>query len=180
MSQMEAKNNRYCGTCYYFGWKRLDKWCRHPDHVEEMRGAGVDFFTTGNHIWGNNAGVMQLNDPKFPVIRPANYPSENTPGRGYQIIEDGMMNRLLVVNMMGLVFMKEDLDHPFRVIDRIIQENAHENLAGIFVDVREIEEKQHDYYDNFFDMVGIKANGTQFEKRYFKTISFYDLWFPSP
>jgi hypothetical protein len=37
MSQMEAKNNRYRGTCYYFGWKRLDKWCRHPDHVEEVK-----------------------------------------------------------------------------------------------------------------------------------------------
>ena len=36
MSRMEAKNDRYCGTCYYFGWKGLDKWCRHPDHVEEI------------------------------------------------------------------------------------------------------------------------------------------------
>ena len=105
-----------------------------PDHVEAMRGAGVDFFTTGNHIWGNQTGVMSLNDPKFPVIRPANYPSENTPGRGYQIIEDGMMNKLLVVNLMGLVFMKENLDHPFKVMDKILAETAHENLSGIFVD----------------------------------------------
>jgi hypothetical protein len=34
---VEAENNRYCGTCYYFGWKGLDKWCRHPDHVEEVK-----------------------------------------------------------------------------------------------------------------------------------------------
>lgn len=105
-----------------------------PDHVEDMMSAGVNFFTSGNHIWGNNSGVMKLNDPKFPVIRPANYPSKDTPGRGYQIIEDGMMNKLLVINMMGLVFMKVHLDHPFRVIDQILRDTAHENLAGIFID----------------------------------------------
>jgi hypothetical protein len=21
-----------CGTCRYFGWKALEKWCRHPTH----------------------------------------------------------------------------------------------------------------------------------------------------
>ena len=75
-----------------------------------------------------------LNDPKFPVLRPANYPSPDTPGRGYQIIEDGMMNRLLVINIQGQVFIKDHVDSPFKVIDRILQETAHENLNGIFVD----------------------------------------------
>ena len=37
MSQIKAKNSRYCGTCYYFGWKRLTKWCRHPDNMEEVK-----------------------------------------------------------------------------------------------------------------------------------------------
>lgn len=105
-----------------------------PDHIEEMQKAGIDFFTSGHHVWGNKTGVLMLNDPKFPVLRPANYPSPDTPGRGYQIIEDGMMNRLLVINIQGQVFIKDHVDSPFKVIDRILQETAHENLNGIFVD----------------------------------------------
>lgn len=105
-----------------------------PEHIEEMQGVGVDFFTSGNHVWSKNSGVMKLNDPDFPVIRPANYPDENSPGRGYKIVEDGMMNRILVVNLMGRVFMKLHLDCPFRAMDRILKETAHENLSGIFVD----------------------------------------------
>jgi len=46
MQQMEAKNDRYCGICYYFAWKGLDKWCRHPDHVEE-----IDNFWKGCADW---------------------------------------------------------------------------------------------------------------------------------
>ena len=105
-----------------------------PEHIEEMQKAGIDFFTSGHHVWGNKSGVLKLNDPKFPVTRPANYPSSNTPGRGYEIIEDGMMNRLLVVNMQGQVFMRPHVDSPFKIMDKILQETAHENLAGIIVD----------------------------------------------
>ena len=36
MTQVKVNSNRYYGNCYYFGWKRLDKWCRHQDHVEEI------------------------------------------------------------------------------------------------------------------------------------------------
>lgn len=104
------------------------------DHVDDMVKVGVDYFTSGNHIWGNRDGVMKLNDPKFPVVRPANYPSKDTPGRGYAIVEDGMMNKILIINLMGLVFMKVQLDSPFKVVDQILRETSHENFAAIFLD----------------------------------------------
>ncbi len=104
------------------------------EYIEEMVKAGINFFTSGNHIWGNKSGVMRLNDSDFPVIRPANYPSQDTPGRGYQIIEDGMKNKVLVINLLGQVFMKANVDSPFKVIDKILNELSRENFSAILVD----------------------------------------------
>jgi len=122
-----------------------------PDNAEDMRRAGINFFTTGNHIWGNKDGVMKLNDPKFPVIRPANFPSTKTPGRGYEIIEDGMMNKILVVNMMGRVFMREDLDCPFRTMERILEETTYENVQAIFVDFHAEATSEKSAFAHHFD-----------------------------
>lgn len=105
-----------------------------PEYVKEMVNAGINFFTSGNHIWGNKSGAIKLDDPNFPVIRPANYPSKNTPGRGYQIIEDEMMNKILIVNLLGQVFMKANVDSPFKKIDEILNELSHEKFSAILID----------------------------------------------
>ncbi len=106
-----------------------------PEHINEMSRAGVDFFTSGNHVWGNLDGVNRLDDKDFPVIRPANFPIDmHIPGRGSQVIKDKQGRKLLVINLMGRVFMKPVLDCPFRAADRIIKEHQDEDLAGIFVD----------------------------------------------
>lgn len=105
------------------------------DNIDELQKAGIDFFTTGNHVWRDKTAVSRLNDKAFPVLRPANFPEGvGVPGRGYQIVETNMMKRVLVVNLMGRVFIKEHLDDPFRVMDKILQETAHEHLSAIFVD----------------------------------------------
>jgi hypothetical protein len=85
-------------------------------------------------VWGNKAGVKKLDDEDFPVLRPANYPCKKTPGRGYTIIEDANNNRILIINLMGLVFMKFHLECPFKVIDKILEEHSDEDLAGVIVD----------------------------------------------
>lgn len=102
-------------------------------HIIEMRQAGVDFFTSGNHIWKEKAIIPRLSDKNFPLIRPANYPP-GAPGYGYRIIEDSLKNKILVINLMGRVFMPADLDCPFRVADRILKEHEGIELAAIFVD----------------------------------------------
>lgn len=104
------------------------------EQIEELRKAGVDFFTSGNHIWDQKEFIPRLNDKKMPVLRPANYPS-GVPGRGYQIVEGGLMKKVLVINVMGRVFMPMHLDCPFRTVDRILKEHEHEQLAAIFVDI---------------------------------------------
>lgn len=102
--------------------------------LNDLRKIGVDFFTSGNHIWDQREIIPRLNDKSLPLIRPANYPS-GVPGRGYQVVEDGLMKKVLVINLMGRVFMPMHLDCPFRTADRILKEHEHDQLSAIFVDM---------------------------------------------
>lgn len=104
------------------------------ENIDEMRKAGVDFFTSGNHIWADRSIIPHLDDKKTPLIRPANYPS-GVAGRGYEIVECGLMQKVLVINLMGRVFMPMHLDCPFKTADKILKQFENENLAAIFVDL---------------------------------------------
>lgn len=100
-------------------------------HIEEMRAAGIDFFTSGNHAWGKIDGVSKLDNKDFPVIRPANFPSEETPGRGYEVLEVGG-RKILIINLMGRVFMGKHLDCPFRTFDKIWEKVEVDNVIVDF------------------------------------------------
>lgn len=100
--------------------------------LQEMTDAGIDFFTSGNHIWGNGAVTEILNEKSFPLLRPDNYP--NAPGSGHMIVQVGK-HKLLVINLMGRLFMTGGiLDCPFRGLDAILENYKKEKLSGIFVD----------------------------------------------
>jgi metallophosphoesterase (TIGR00282 family) len=89
-----------------------------PAAIEEMHAAGVDFFTTGNHIWDKREGLALL-DSREDILRPANYPSPG-PGRGAGLVP-GTGGRVAAVNIQGRVFMPP-LDCPFRTVDRLLSE----------------------------------------------------------
>lgn len=103
-----------------------------PKNIADMQEVGIDFFTSGNHVWGNRQGAEMLDDKNFPVIRPANYP-EGVKGRGYEIVKKGKYH-VLVVNLLGRVFMKKDYDCPFREMDEILELHKDKKLDAIFVD----------------------------------------------
>jgi metallophosphoesterase (TIGR00282 family) len=86
--------------------------------VAELHNAGVDFFTSGNHIWDNKAGVAAL-DKLDNIVRPANYPLD-APGAGYRIVTVAG-TPVAIVNVQGRVFMPA-IDCPFRAVDRIFEE----------------------------------------------------------
>lgn len=100
--------------------------------VKEMREAGVDFFTGGNHSFKKPEGVELLSDPKNNIIRPANYPG-NAPGRGWQIVETPFGN-ILIINVLGQTFNGPQLDHPLKVIDSILEETKDESLVATIID----------------------------------------------
>lgn len=86
----------------------------------ELLSYGVDFMTSGNHIWRKKDFISQLDSKETRVIRPANYPS-GTPGRGYDIIEVGTQ-KVAIINLLGLVFLNPELDSPFKVAEDILNE----------------------------------------------------------
>ncbi|HET6349407.1 MAG TPA: TIGR00282 family metallophosphoesterase [Candidatus Krumholzibacteria bacterium] len=86
-----------------------------PSGIAEMEAAGVDFFTTGNHVWDKREGIPLL-DSKSNIIRPANYPG--APGTGMRHVP-GTDGRVAVLNLQGRVFMPP-LDCPFHTVDRLL------------------------------------------------------------
>ncbi|OGD65245.1 metallophosphoesterase [Candidatus Berkelbacteria bacterium RIFOXYA2_FULL_43_10] len=88
------------------------------EKYQEMVEAGIDYFTSGNHIWNNKDFIHSLDDKSVKVLRPANYP-ENVPGRGVALIGDD----IALANLQGRVFMYDDVEDPFKTADKIIKEN---------------------------------------------------------
>jgi metallophosphoesterase (TIGR00282 family) len=86
--------------------------------ADEMFAAGVDFITSGNHIWDKREFRGAL-DETDRILRPANYPP-GAPGRGAGTFTvDGVT--IGVVNLMGRVFMPP-VDDPFRVGRGLVDE----------------------------------------------------------
>lgn len=103
------------------------------DTVADMRRAGVDYFSSGNHVWDNKAGVEYLKRGDARVIRPANLPAAN-PGRGFITCEVGT-KKVLLINVVGQVFMPQQADSPFYCIDAILQQYPPENFHAVLVDI---------------------------------------------
>ena len=102
--------------------------------LKDMVAAGVDFFTSGNHIWKEKAIIPRLDDPKLPLIRPANYP-DAAPGRGHQIFQTKLGHSVVIINLMGRVFMPTHSDCPFQTADKVLKIYEKDpKIEAIFVD----------------------------------------------
>lgn len=102
-----------------------------PDSLRQLRQAGVDVVTSGNHIWKHRE-IYSVLDKDACLIRPANYGAD-APGRGYCLfaLPDG--SRVGVINLQGRVFM-EPLDCPFAAADAILEALGQEGAACCVVD----------------------------------------------
>ena len=90
------------------------------DTYNEMVKAGVDYFTSGNHIWKNRDIIPFMKDLSVKILRPANYPND-PPGLGSDIIEVCGLN-VLLINLIGRVFIPGLYDDPFTRAKEIIDE----------------------------------------------------------
>jgi metallophosphoesterase (TIGR00282 family) len=87
--------------------------------ADELFEAGVDFITSGNHIWDKREFRGAL-DETDRILRPANYPPA-LPGRGAGTFVAANGVRVGVVNVMGRVFMPA-VDDPFRIGRALVDE----------------------------------------------------------
>lgn len=87
-------------------------------HFDQLRSAGADVVTLGNHGF-DQAEALELLEETPRLLRPANYPP-GTPGFGWHLYQTENGERLAVVQLMGRVFM-EALDDPFRRADDALE-----------------------------------------------------------
>ena len=103
------------------------------EKLEEVLNYGVDFFSNGDHVFRFKNFMKDLEDGNLPAIRPANYPV-SAPGRGYEVIDMAGKGQVLLINLMGQVFMRDNLDSPFSLVDEILKKFEDVCFNAIIVD----------------------------------------------
>jgi 2',3'-cyclic-nucleotide 2'-phosphodiesterase len=90
-----------------------------PAAAEELRDAGVDVLTSGNHVWQHRTIVPYLEDHQR-LLRPLNFPA-GVPGSGWTVQAARRSGVLVgVVNLIGRVFMGA-ADCPFRAAEEAVR-----------------------------------------------------------
>lgn len=88
-------------------------------HYQELRDAGIDLITLGNHTWDQRE-TKDLLEETPRLLRAANYPP-GTPGIELALLETAAGERLAVGQLLGRVFM-EPVDDPFAAADRLVEQ----------------------------------------------------------
>jgi metallophosphoesterase (TIGR00282 family) len=89
-----------------------------PTLYRQLRAAGVDAVTLGDHIYRRSEVIPLLqNEPR--VCKPANFPPE-APGRDLIIVPTADGTPVAVMSLMGRTFMRP-VDCPFHAADRVLK-----------------------------------------------------------
>lgn len=89
-----------------------------PVVAEELFSLGCNVLTTGDHVWDKlevRDFLMQTNH----VIRPANFP-EDAPGKGWTVVKSPNGVKVGIINLLGRVFMRYNVNCPFRELRNIV------------------------------------------------------------
>ncbi len=105
--------------------------------ILEMGALWIDLFTWWNHSFDNEKKVVDyMNKEESILIRPANHLESRfykIPWKGYKILNKNE-KKLLVINLMSEVFMRDQMDNIFIKLDEIIEKIKNEELNWIIVD----------------------------------------------
>jgi metallophosphoesterase (TIGR00282 family) len=97
--------------------------------LTELQSYGIDFFTSGDHVWDQKEFVNDLYDQSLPIVRFYNYEGgEFVPGKRYEIIDFGK-RKIVVAGFSGTTYMRFAARNPFWAADDFIKE-----LAGKGID----------------------------------------------
>lgn len=97
----------------------------HPEGYRELRDAGADIITLGDHALDDVRIAPFLADPGEPIARPCNF--QGGAGSKPWTRGRGPAEGLGVITVLGRLFMKEDRGNPFAALDREL-----ERLAGAY------------------------------------------------
>ncbi|MBI5654094.1 YmdB family metallophosphoesterase [Candidatus Uhrbacteria bacterium] len=123
----------------------------------ELDALGFDAYTSGNHVWENEAGLACFSDARWKdrLVRPANiFP--HYPGRGFMPIIKGD-KAFLLVNLSGQLFMKGEGESLFKVFDRIAKERPE---LPILVDLHAEATSEKEAFSHYVDGRALAVLGT--------------------
>lgn len=90
-----------------------------PTSADFLFKSGVDVITLGNHSFQRKE-IHNYLDEHDTIVRPCNFPSPSTPGRGYTTIDLGRTS-VTVINVMGQEFIDISVDNPYYAMDNILK-----------------------------------------------------------
>ena len=90
-----------------------------PENFVELRQAGADLITTGNHVWEQES-LSELLASETRLLRPANYP-QGLPGHGLALLSlPDLLHPVAVVNLQGRYRMAP-IDDPFQAANALLE-----------------------------------------------------------
>ncbi len=113
------------------------------DGAETLLRAGIDVFTTGNHVWSKKE-IIELFD-EIPIIRPYNLPAGD-PGAGMVTYSTPNGQKLCVINLMGRLYMDFPTSNAFFALDEAIQKADTPHILVDFHAEATSEKKALGYY----------------------------------
>jgi 2',3'-cyclic-nucleotide 2'-phosphodiesterase len=87
---------------------------------DELFASGIQYITSGNHIWKKKEIITYLKNKSDRVLRPANYP-DGAPGAGYLIHTFANGKTIGIANLIGRLFMNDLVDCPFHKAKILIE-----------------------------------------------------------
>lgn len=91
--------------------------------LNELSAYGIDFFTSGDHVWSVRDFVEEMYDLNLPLVRPYNYEHQaKLPGKGVHTLDLGSKGKLTVINLIGQSFMKHIPRSPFWAVDELLDD----------------------------------------------------------
>src|SRR5208283_1037507 len=92
-----------------------------PGAYRQVREAGVDLVTLGDHIY-KKQDIISVLEKDEQVCKPANFPPD-APGRDFALLTTAHGVTVAAVSLQGRTFMRS-VDCPFRAADRVLKELA--------------------------------------------------------
>lgn len=99
--------------------------------AEEVLANGVDFLTCGDHAWDSSQAFDILKKGDLNFICPA-----NTVDMDYRLcskVIEMAEAKIMIVNLMGVVFMDRNVISPFEIASKILEENEKSTGARVII-----------------------------------------------
>ena len=119
-----------------------------PRDYRQLRAAGIDAVTLGDHIYKKFDLKDILNDPTQPVCKPANFPARSA-GRDFVRLAINGVN-VAVISLLGRTYMRA-VNCPFDAVDRVLNDLNGE-CPVVFVDIH--AEATADKYQMLYHLDG--------------------------